>query len=281
MDEAVEAPRSRFPRRRRRSGEPRRPRRGLYLIPHIITTAGIFFGFYAIVQSLTGNPDHAAVGILLAIVCDVLDGRMARLARSTSRFGMEYDSIADTISFGVAPAMLAFGAGNLHVLGRTGWGMPFLFTVCAALRLARFNVSPGRYRGRFEGLPSPAGAAVVATAQLFASFLREYGVTWSVPESLVASGMAVLGLLMVSPVPYRNFKEIDLRHSYRTLVVVVFAIALVVQEPSVSLFTLALIYVASGPIEWLWRLQTHRPLEEIPEPVAPETSEEELDRMTP
>ena len=279
-DPGAEVPKRGFGRRRRRPRDPGRSRRGLYLLPHLITTAGIFFGFYAIVQAFTGNPDYAAVGIILAIVCDTLDGRVARMAQSASRFGLEYDSIADTVSFGVAPAMLAFGAGNLHVLGRTGWVMAFLFTVCAALRLARFNVSPGRYRGRFEGLPSPAAAGVVASTQLFVSFLRDYGVGWTVPESLVASGMAILGLLMVSPIPYRNFKEVDLRHSYRTLVFVVIAITLIVLEPSVSLFFLGLVYVASGPVEWLWRLRAKRPLEEIANPASPEPGESELDRMT-
>lgn len=279
-DPEVETPKRRFRGSRGPTGEERAPRRGLYLLPHLITTAGIFFGFYAIVQAFTGNPDFAAVGIILAIVCDTLDGRVARMAGSASRFGLEYDSIADTVSFGVAPAMLAFGAGNLNVLGRPGWVMAFLFTVCAALRLARFNISPGRYRGRFEGLPSPAAAGVVATTQLFASFVREHGLAWNAPEFTVAAGMAILGLLMVSPVPYRNFKEIDLRHSYRTLVIVVVAIVLVIQEPSVSLFALSLLYAVSGPIEWLWRLYTKQPLEEIAEPVSPEPQEGELDRMT-
>ncbi len=250
------------------AGHPRR----LYLLPHLVTTAGLFFGFYAIVQAFAGRPDRAALGIILAGVCDALDGRLARIARATSRFGAEYDSISDTVSFGVAPAMLAFSAGNLQVLGRTGWVMAFLFTACAALRLARFNVAPSRYRGRFEGMPSPAAAGMVASTQWFASFLRDYGVQVSLPESFIAGGVAILGLLMVSAIPYRSFKEMDLRHSYGTLVMVVFAIALVVQEPSVTLFFIGLLYVFSGPVEWLWRLAAHRPLEELPEPTASEPS---------
>ncbi len=258
-------PRRRFRRRRRHDGPPR----GLYLLPHLITTAGLFFGFFAIVNAFGGRPDRAALGIVLAMICDALDGRVARLARSTSRFGMEYDSIADTVSFGVAPAMLAFSAGNLEVLGRTGWVMPFLFTVCAALRLARFNVSPSRYRGRFEGLPSPAAAGVVASTQWFSSFLRDYGASFDVPESLVALGVAALGLLMVSPIPYRSFKELDLRHSYGTLVVVVIAMAVVIQEPSVSLFLIGVFYTLSGPIEWLWRRRTGRELQDLTQPESP------------
>ena len=225
-------------------------------------------GDVVIAQAFLGHPDKAALGIILAIVFDILDGRVARLTRSTSRFGGEYDSIADTVSFGVAPAMLAFAAGNLQVLGRTGWVMAFLFTACAALRLARFNVSPSRYRGRFEGLPSPAAAGVVASTQWFGSFLDEVGLGFHVAPGFIAAGVAALGLLMVSAIPYRSFKEIDLRHSYGTLVVVVLAIAVVVQEPSVSLFAIGLIYTAHGPIEWVWRRTSGRKLEEVVPPSA-------------
>ena len=257
-------------RRRRRARTRGEPLRGMYLLPHVITSANLFFGFYAIVQSfqvgVVGSADRAALGIVLAAVCDAIDGRVARLARSSSRFGVEFDSIADTVSFGVAPAMLAFSAGNLHTLGRPGWVMSFLFTVCAALRLARFNVSPGRYKGFFEGMPSPAAAGMVATTQWFVSFLRESGIEVAVPEFLVAAGMAVLGLLMVSPIPYRSGKELDLRHSYGTLVLVVIALALVVQEPSVTLFVLGVAYVASGPVEWVWRRATGATLTELPHP---------------
>jgi len=232
------------------------------LLPHIVTTAGLGFGFFAIVQSFAGRHDLAASAIIFAMLCDIFDGRVARLAKSTSRFGGEYDSIADTVSFGVAPAMLAVAAGNLQSLGRAGWMMAFLYTACAGLRLARFNVTPSRYRGRFEGLPSPAAAGMIATTQLFVSFLREQGVAVTVPESLIAGATAVLGLLMVSSIPYRSFKEIDLRHSFVTLVFVVFAVVLVVVEPSVSLFSIGVVYIVHGPAEWLWRLRSGRVLEE-------------------
>lgn len=258
------APRSRRRRRRRRRGE---PRRGLLLLPHLITTANLAFGFYAIVQSFAGRHDLAALGIVLAAVADGVDGRVARLAGSSSRFGVEYDSIADTVSFGVAPAMLAFSAGNLVVLGRPGWVMAFTFTVCAALRLARFNVSPGRYKGRFEGMPSPAAACMVASTQWFVSFLRDNGVAFSVPAWLVALAVVALGLLMVSPIPYRSGKELDLRHSYGTLVLVVIALLLVIQEPSVTLFAIGVAYVLSGPLDWVWRRYTGEPLEELSPPL--------------
>ncbi len=257
-------------RGRRRRRRPRGGRsRGFLLLPHLFTTANLFFGFYAIVQATSGRPDLAAIGIILAGLLDAIDGRVARLAGATSRFGGEYDSIADTVSFGVAPAMLAFSAGNLAVLGRTGWVMAFLYTACAALRLARFNVSPGRYRGRFEGLPSPPAAAMVATTQLFVSFLREQGVALQFPEYSVALGVAGLGLLMVSPIPYRSFKELDLRHSFGTLVFSVLLLAVIIQEPKVTLFAIASVYVAAGPAEWLWRRATHRPLPVLAESPGP------------
>lgn len=251
------------PRRRRRRRRERRS--GLYLLPHLFTTANLFFGFFAIVHAQIGRYDRAALGIVLAIVCDILDGRAARLARSTSRFGGEYDSLADAISFGVAPALLALHAGNLLVLGRTGWAMAFIFTVGAVLRLARFNVSPSRWAGRFEGLPSPAAAGVVASTQWFVSFLREQGVAVSVPEGAVAGSVAVLGLLMVSAIPYRSFKEVDVRHSFRTLVLVVLAGVVMIQEPRVSLFLFGILYLASGPVEWAWRRARGHPLQQIEE----------------
>jgi CDP-diacylglycerol--serine O-phosphatidyltransferase len=263
-------PRPRSRRRRRRS-ERSGPPRGLLLLPHLLTTAGLGFGFFAIVMAFAGRHDLSATAIVFAILCDVFDGRVARLAKSASKFGGEYDSIADTVSFGVAPAMLAVSAGNLQELGRAGWIMAFLYTVCAALRLARFNVSPSRYRGRFEGLPSPAAAGVIATSQLFVRYLRERGVTIEVPESLIAGATAVLGLLMVSSIPYRSFKEFDVRHSFLTLVFVIFAVALVVLEPAVSLFTIGIVYTLHGPIEWQWRRRSGRVLEESTPAVPSET----------
>jgi CDP-diacylglycerol--serine O-phosphatidyltransferase len=124
-------------------------------------------------------------------------------------------------------------------------------------------VSPGRYKGFFEGMPSPAAAGMVAATQWFVSFLRENGIPFTVPELLIAAGVVTLGLLMVSPIPYRSGKELDLRHSWSTLVLVVIALALVVQEPSVTLFVIGIAYVLSGPVEWLWRRASGTPLPEI------------------
>ena len=248
--------RERDPLRRRR----RRPRRGLYLLPQLCTSANLFFGFFAIVEAQAGRYGRAAFGIILALVFDIFDGRLARLSRSTSDFGREYDSLADLVSFGVAPAIFAFEAGNLEVLGRAGWVMAFLYTVCAALRLARFNISHSPYAGRFEGLPSPAAAAAVVTSHWFVHALREGGWSPDVPESAVAVGLLALGLLMVSGIPYRSLKEVDLRHSYRTLVVMVLVFAWVALEPFLSLFVATQLYVLSGLVEWLWRRASRRQL---------------------
>ena len=264
-------PSARRTRRRRRRGRGGGPSRGVYLLPHLITTANLGFGFFAIVQSFAGRHDLAAWGIVLAAIADGIDGRVARLANASSKFGMEYDSIADTVSFGVAPAMLAFAAGNLQVLGRPGWVMAFTFTVCAALRLARFNVTPARYKGRFEGMPSPSAACMVAATQWFAAFLAANGFEVAVPEWMVGFGVVALGLLMVSPIPYRSGKELDLRHSYGTLVLVVIAILLVIQEPAVTLFAIGIAYVLSGPFDWIWRRTTGSELEEISVPLEPES----------
>lgn len=235
-------------RRRRQRGE----RRGLYLLPNLFTTGNLFFGFYTIVHAMLGDPDRAALGIVLAMLFDIFDGRIARLTNATSKFGGEYDSLADVVSFGVAPAILAFSAGDLRLLGRAGWVLAFLYVVCAALRLARFNVAPSRYEGRFEGLPSPAAAGMIASTQWFTDFIQA-SYPWQAPPLLVAIGTGAIGLLMVSRIPYRSFKRIDLRQSYRTLVLLVCAITLLVIEPSVTLFVVGLAYVVSGPIEWVWR----------------------------
>ena len=264
-------------RRRRRRGRRRRRegrRRGVYLLPQLFTTANLFFGFYAIVQAQAGLFERAAVCIVLAGVFDALDGRVARLAKATSRFGVEYDSLADAVSFGLAPALLAFHAGHIEDFRRTGVAIAFLYVVCAVLRLARFNVQSSKYAGRFEGLPSPAAAGMVASTQFFVSFLRDADVGVSVPDALVAMGVAALGLLMVSAVPYRSFKELDLRHSYRGLVAVVVGLVFLLQEPEIALFVVGVCYVASGPIEWVWRRAAGRPLEKLPPAIVPETPQE-------
>ena len=252
-------------RRRRRRRRPRdeRQRDLSALLPHVLTTGNLAAGFYSITLSTSGNLDRAALAIIAAGVCDLLDGRLARMAGSTSRFGAEYDSIADIVSFGVAPAMLAFSAGALQELGWTGWVLAFIYTACAALRLARFNVQPERYTGRFEGLPSPAAAGMVLSSVWFGGFLRESGLALDIPAVMAGLGVALVGLLMVSPVPYRSFKGVRLGGSYpSTIVVTVIAFAVILSKPAVTLFIVGVLYVGSGPAEWIWRWRTGRMLEE-------------------
>jgi CDP-diacylglycerol--serine O-phosphatidyltransferase len=245
-------------RRRRRRREQRR--RATALLPQLLTTGNLAAGFYSITLSFKGDIDRAALAIVFAALFDMLDGRVARLTRSTSRFGMEYDSIADTVSFGVAPAILAYSAGALQHLGWTGWVLAFLYTACAALRLARFNVTPGRYADRFDGLASPAAAGMVLSAVWFAGFLRESGLAFEMPPPVAGLGVAVIGLLMVSPIPYRSFKNVRLGGSFGTLVIAVVALVVLLTKPSITFFAVGVAYVASGPIEALWRWRTGRPL---------------------
>jgi CDP-diacylglycerol--serine O-phosphatidyltransferase len=245
-------------RRRRRRREQRR--RAAQLLPQLLTTGNLAAGFYSITLSFKGDIDRAALAIVFAALFDALDGRVARLTRSTSRFGMEYDSIADTVSFGVAPAILAYSAGALQELGWTGWVLAFLYTACAALRLARFNVTPGRYAGRFDGLASPAAAGMVLSAVWFAGFLRESGIPFEIPAPVAGLGVAVVGLLMVSPIPYHSFKNVRLGGSFSTLVLLVLGGVVLLTKPSVTFFVAGVAYVASGPIEAIWRWRTGRQL---------------------
>jgi CDP-diacylglycerol--serine O-phosphatidyltransferase len=258
----AEERRTRRARRRRKRRE--RGRRAALLLPQLLTTGNLAAGFYSVTLSFQGEIDRAALAIVFAALFDTLDGRVARLTRSTSRFGMEYDSIADTVSFGVAPAILAYSAGALQQLGWTGWVLAFLYTACAALRLARFNVTPGRYAGRFDGLASPAAAGMVLSAVWFAGFLRESGLQFDMPAPLAGLGVAVVGLLMVSPIPYRSFKNVQWGGSFSTLVIVVVALVVLFSKPAVTFFVLGVAYVSSGPIEAIWRWRTGQMLTENP-----------------
>jgi CDP-diacylglycerol--serine O-phosphatidyltransferase len=254
-------------RRAARRVAPLSERRGLsWLLPHALTTGNLAAGFYAVVTASSGELERAAFAVVVAGVFDVLDGRVARRVGATSRFGAEYDSIADTVSFGVAPSVIAFSAGALRELGWTGWALAFLYMACAALRLARFNVSPGRYSGRFEGLPSPAAAGMVVASVWFAGFMAEHGHPLELPPLLPGLGVACLGLLMVSSIPYRSYKDVHVRGSYRALVGMVLLFAVLLSLPSVTLFAVGLAYVGSGPLGWLWRWRTGQGLEPLVPP---------------
>jgi len=241
--------------RMREQGHPRRALM-LMLLPHVFTTAGLFCGFYSIVQATSGEFDKAALGIVMAGLFDLFDGRVARMVHVESAFGEQFDSLTDVVAFGVAPAMLALSAGDLQGIGRVGWVCTFLYAACAALRLARFNVHPSAYANRFEGLPTTAAGGAVAATTWFALFLHEEFGAFTIPPSLVAAGTVLLALLMVSSIPYRSTKGIKLRPNYQTFVFFAVGFALIMTKPAVTLFLIAVGYVGSGPVEWLWRRKT-------------------------
>jgi CDP-diacylglycerol--serine O-phosphatidyltransferase len=238
------------PLRRRGDVRARRFRRGVYLLPSLFTMANMFCGYACIVYSIRGEFVTAAPFIGFAIVLDMLDGRIARLTGSTSEFGIEFDSLADVISFGVAPAILSFSWG-LYPLGRLGWAAGFIFVAAAAVRLARFNIQQAVQDKRyFAGLPSPAAAAVPAsTVFAYPAGFHTYG------ESLPVLAMVIVpALLMVSTIRFRSFKTFDLqaRRSYPVLVLVAVGLALLVAHPDIVLLATAYIYLASAFVGMAW-----------------------------
>lgn len=221
-------------------------RRGASLVPSLFTTGNLFLGFWAIVHAIGGRHAYAAQCILGAGVLDALDGRIARLTGTTSEFGAELDSLSDVISFGVAPAVLAFTWG-LGAAPRAGWLAAFLFVMCGALRLARFNVQRHVIDSRFfVGLPIPLAAAPVATLVMF-----EPGPLGERSDAvLVMSLVIILGLLMVSTLRYRSFKDVDLRarRSYLAVLLIAFLFLLVALHPEGVLLLAAAGYAVSGPL---------------------------------
>jgi CDP-diacylglycerol--serine O-phosphatidyltransferase len=237
-------------RRRQTDIEERRARRGIYLLPSMLTMANMFCGYACIVYSMRGEFAIAAPFIGYAIVLDMLDGRVARMTGTSSAFGVEFDSLADVISFGVAPAILSFRWG-LEPLGRIGWAAGFLFVAAAAVRLARFNIQAGAQDKRyFVGLPSPAAAGVL-TATVFAYPAGLHLPLHAVP---VLAVVIVPALLMVSTIRFRSFKSIELqpRRNYAVLMLVALALALVMASPEFALAAIAYSYLASAFVGLAW-----------------------------
>ncbi len=229
-------------------------KKGVYLLPNLLTSVTLFGGFYAIVACLDGNYEFAALAIIIAGVFDGIDGRVARLTGTSSKFGMEYDSLADLVAFGLAPGILMF-TWALRPFGRYGWLAAFLFVVCGALRLARFNVQSETVESkRFIGLPIPAAAGMVASTVYFFSGIT--GETFTQSASILAL-VYTLAFLMVSNVRYYSFKELNLqkRMPFRFLVAVILLLVVIAAEPPLMLFSLATGYVLSGPIGTaiMWR----------------------------
>ena len=233
--------------RRRRKRKDRRRFRGVYLLPNLITTGSLFAGFYAIVASMDGRFYAAAWAILIAMILDGLDGRVARMTKTTSGFGVQYDSLADLVAFGVAPGIMAY-LWALKDFKQFGWAAAFLFVVCGALRLARFNVQQGSFDPRyFNGLPIPAAAMMVAAS---VAFYHELGEMAPQGSRFILGMMYVLSFLMVSNIKYISFKKVELfrRHPFHTLVGLVLVFVVVATAPNIMGFLLMAAYVASGPI---------------------------------
>lgn len=229
----------------------RAQRRGIYLLPNLFTTGALFAGFYAIVQAMNGRFELAAVAIFIAMVLDGLDGRVARLTHTQSAFGAEYDSLSDMVSFGVAPALVAY-VWALKGMGKLGWIAAFIYCVGAALRLARFNTQMEAADKRyFQGLPSPAAAALIAG---LVWVMNEYGVHGSDVRWLAFGVTLFAGLTMVSNIRYYSGKDINLRRSVPFVVVFLVALAfvLIAYSPPEVLFGVVALYALSGYVLWVW-----------------------------
>ena len=253
--------------RRRRKKKDRRRFRGVYLLPNLITTGSLFGGFYAIVAAMDGRFYAAAWAMLVSLILDGLDGRIARMTKTTSGFGVQYDSLADLVAFGVAPGILAY-LWALKDFKQFGWVAAFLFVVCGALRLARFNVQQGSFDPRyFNGLPIPAAAMMVATT---VAFYYEMGEMSPQGSRFILVMMYVLSFLMVSNVKYISFKKVELfqRHPFHTLVGLVLIFVVVATAPNIMGFFLLAAYVISGPISTVvyYRRATLAPKEDSETP---------------
>lgn len=230
-----------------------RMKKGIYVLPNLFTTANLFCGFYSAIASMKGMYEIAAVTILIAVVLDSLDGRIARMTHTTSKFGGEYDSLCDLVTFGVAPAILAYN-WSLIAYGKLGWLAAFLFVVCGALRLARFNVQIGVIDSRFfNGLPIPGGAAVLATGVILFYYLGGEG---RFPSWSIMIGVVAIALFMVSSIKYYSFKDLNFfsRKPFMSFVLIVLVLVIVVANPEIMLFTFAFGYSLSGPAWALFKL---------------------------
>lgn len=233
----------------RKSPQERREslKKGVYILPNLVTTGSLFAGFYGIVSSMNGRYDIAAWFILISAVFDTLDGKVARMTNTTSQFGVEYDSLADLVSFGVAPAILMY-SWALQPFGKLGWLAAFLYVVCGALRLARFNVQVETVGSKhFIGLPIPAAASMVAACVLLFYHLGGSGTIRMVSVLILIYCLAVL---MVSNVPYYSFKDPELlkRRPFGMLVLAVVLIIVIVAQPELMFFLIFLSYIMFSPV---------------------------------
>jgi len=237
-----------------------REKRGVYILPNLLTTASMFAGFYAIIASIQGHWEKAVIAILVSGFLDGLDGRIARLTGTVSRFGVEYDSLADLVAFGAAPAILIFTYA-LNSLGRWGWLAAFLYLACGALRLARFNTQVKTVDTRyFIGLPIPAAAGALALSVINTS-------QWHIPQEIVQYLLLTLtyflSFLMVSTIRYYSFKDLEwVKHKpFRASVLGVLFLVVIMSHPFFMLWCISLIYMFSGPITLIYYLMHRRKIQ--------------------
>ena len=240
-------------------------RRGVYLLPNLFTLAALFAGFYGVIAGMSGNFDEAGWAILIAGVCDGLDGRIARLTGTQSAFGAEFDSLADVISFGMAPSLLMF-TWAFQPLGQLGWAASFMFVSCAALRLARYNVQLGTVNKRFFlGLQSPVAAGIV-TGIPWVGFHYALEVTLFV-SYFCAFVTIFTGLLMISNYQYFSFKELNFKGTvpYMVFVFTIVLLVVIAQNPHEMLFSMCVIYALSGPVGWIRKQMRGKKAEKLEE----------------
>jgi CDP-diacylglycerol--serine O-phosphatidyltransferase len=234
--------------------------RGVFVLPSLFTVGNIFCGYYAILATMHGNYSSAAHAIGIAIILDMLDGRIARLTNSSTGFGLQLDSLADVISFGIAPSLLAFVWGLSAVESRLAWIAAFTFTICGAMRLARFNVQAGNLK-HFVGLPIPAGGgAVAAIVHFFGDPIKS-----QTGSNLMVAAVFLLAFLMISTLRYSSMKYLTLgKKSHLTILVMALFVALIFYLSRPTLFALAIAYVVSGPISKIYGLvRRKKPGEEM------------------
>lgn len=232
-------------------------RRGIYLLPNLFTTAALFSGFYAIVSAMGGRFEAAAVAIFVAMVLDGIDGRIARITHTQSAFGVEYDSLSDMVSFGLAPALVLY-EWSLYGLGKVGWLSAFIYAAAAALRLARYNTQVASADKRyFQGLPSPSAAALLAGLVWLGA---DYGLSGERMVVVALPVALVAGVMMVSKFRYHSFKGLDLRGRvpFVAVLLVVLIYVAVSSQPPLVLFSAFLIYALSGPILTLVHVRRRR-----------------------
>lgn len=232
-------------------------RRGIYLIPNLITIAAMFAGFYAIIAAMRGADNAAAIAILIALIFDGLDGRIARLLHAESDFGVQLDSLSDMLSFGITPALVMY-SWSLTVLGKLGWLAAFIYTACTGLRLARFNTQSQQPNKRyFQGLPTPAAAALIASTLWLCHTYDIPGEQIALPLTIMA---VILAFLKVSRIRYHSFKDINLKNRvpFTIILMAVLILAFIAFDPPDILFGIFFIYVISGPCNTFWSLRHYR-----------------------